>query len=88
MNNEEISAINKATKALYEDVKSSLDSTSTNAITEYLSVGEPALAVELLLYCVERENLALSTMQNDALYALAKRMNIDFVRMRDNWTKS
>lgn len=86
MNDDEIFAIHRATEILFEDAKSYFDSKLAEDLAEYIRVGEAGLAIEALLYCVEREGLSLPSAQRDSLYAIAKRMGVDIEKLRQKWS--
>lgn len=87
MNNEELAALNDATDRLLEETRPFLDPRALSSIETYMSGGEIGLAIEVILYCIERENTSLPAAQKDALYSLAKRMNLNLDKLRENWPK-
>lgn len=85
MNNEQLAVIHSEMSVLFTRNKNFLDSNTAKSIAEYISVGEWGLALELFVFCVEREALPLSESDRQFAYDLALRMNLDLDQIRSEW---
>lgn len=85
--NEQLAAMNSEMSFLFSSNKHLLDSNTVKSIAEYINVGECGLALELFIFCVEREALPLSDSDRNFTYDLASRMKLDLEQIRSDWPK-
>ena len=87
MKDEQLVVIHSEMSSLFSSNKHLLDSNTAKSIAEYINVGECGLALELFIFCVEREALPLSDSDRNFTYDLASRMRLDLDQIRSEWPK-
>ena len=85
--NNDLGDTDEELKALFAKLRGGLNRKDSDWVRENLEATEWGLALETLIFQMERKNLAVDDGSREKMYRLAERMHIDLAERRRCWKK-